>query len=102
MGETFHFWFNVVEAGVWLAISMRFLLYGLKRKTTLKKAFVVFSITLFFFGLSDVIETQTGAWYRPWTLLLLNAVCVLLISGCMIVLFRNRSECERVMNGWGR
>jgi len=61
MIETAHFWFNVVEACIWFAISIRFLLYGLKRITTLKKSFLVFSITLLFFGISDIIETQTGA-----------------------------------------
>jgi glycerol-3-phosphate acyltransferase PlsY len=98
MLEAGHFWFNVIEAGIWVTLATRFLLYALRRPTSLKKAFLVFSTTLFLFGLSDVIETQTGAWYRPWGLFLMKAICVILILGCLIIFFRNRSECERVMN----
>lgn len=29
------------------------------------------------FGVSDIIELQTGAWWRPWWLLLLKAACLL-------------------------
>ena len=31
------------------------------------------------FGLSDWIEVRTGAWGRPWWLLALKAICVLMI-----------------------
>ena len=99
MIETCHFWFNVVEAVIWFALAARFLFFAVKRKSPLKKAFLVFAITLFVFGISDIIETQTGAWYKPWGLFMLKAVCVVLIAGCVGVFFRNRVECERVMNG---
>jgi predicted membrane chloride channel (bestrophin family) len=65
----------------------------------LKTPFLVFSLTLLVFGISDIIETQTGAWYKPLGLFLLKAVCVMLIAGCVFLFFRNRTECERVMNG---
>jgi hypothetical protein len=35
--------------------------------------------TLVAFGISDVVEAQTGAWYEPWWLLAWKAVCILLI-----------------------
>lgn len=28
------------------------------------------------FGLSDIIESQTGAWWRPWWLLVLKGGCI--------------------------
>ncbi len=99
MIEVCHFWFNVIEAGIWFIIGTRFLLYALRKTTNLKKPFLIFSITLFFFGLSDIIETQTGAWYKPWELFLLKAICVILIAGCIIAFLRHRPECERIMNG---
>jgi hypothetical protein len=99
MIETCHFWFNVVEAVIWFVIAARFLFFAVKRETSLKKAFLVFAITFFVFGISDIIEAQTGAWYKPWGLFALKAVCVVLIVGCVCVFFRNRIECERVMNG---
>jgi glycerol-3-phosphate acyltransferase PlsY len=99
MIERFHFWFNVIEAGIWIVLAGWFLFLALKRQSSLKKTFLVFSVTLFFFGISDLIETQTGAWYKPFSLFMMKAVCVLFIAGCLVVLFRNRAECERVMNG---
>jgi glycerol-3-phosphate acyltransferase PlsY len=99
MIETCHFWFNVIEAGIWFALAGWLLFLALKRQSSLKKTFLVFSATLFVFGISDLIETQTGAWYKPFSLFMLKAVCVLFIAGCLVVLFRSRSECEQVMNG---
>jgi len=99
MLETCHFWFNVIEAGIWITMAGWLLFLALRRRSSLKKTFLVFSVTLFFFGISDLIETQTGAWYKPFSLFMLKAVCVLFIASCLFVLFRNRSECERVMNG---
>jgi hypothetical protein len=29
------------------------------------------------FGASDVIEAQTGAWWHPWWLFVMKALCVL-------------------------
>ena len=29
------------------------------------------------FGVSDIVETTTGAWWRPWWLLVWKGVCVL-------------------------
>jgi glycerol-3-phosphate acyltransferase PlsY len=47
MIERCHFWFNVIEAGIWIIMA---------------------------------------GW-------------LLFLAGCLFILFRNRSECERVMNG---
>jgi glycerol-3-phosphate acyltransferase PlsY len=89
----------VIEAGIWIALAGWLLFLAVRRRSSLKKTFFLFSATLFFFGISDLIETQTGAWYKPFSLFMMKAVCVLFIAGCLFVLFRNRSECERVMNG---
>jgi hypothetical protein len=32
--------------------------------------------TLIAFGVSDVIEIQTGAWWRPWWLLVWKGLCI--------------------------
>ncbi len=34
------------------------------------------------FGVSDIFEVFTGAWYRPWPLLLFKAVCVVALIIC--------------------
>lgn len=61
---------NAVEAGLWIAIGVVFAVYGVTRigqdRTALRRrcgfAFAVFVA----FGLSDVVELHTGAWWRPW------------------------------------
>ena len=99
MIEICHFWLNVFEAAIWIVMATWLLYLALRGRSNLKNAFLVFSVTLYLFGISDIVETQTGAWYKPLGLFMLKSVCVLLIAGCLYVLFRNRSECERVLNG---
>jgi glycerol-3-phosphate acyltransferase PlsY len=99
MIETCQFWFNVIEAAIWIALATWLLYLTLRTRSHLKRTLFIFSVTLYVFGISDIIETQTGAWYRPLGLFLLKAICVMFIAGCLFVLFRNRAECERIMNG---
>lgn len=61
MIEICHFWFNVFEAAMWIVMATWFLYLALRGRSTLQKAFLAFSVTLYFFGISDIIETQAGA-----------------------------------------
>ncbi len=66
---------NHIEAGLWILIGLAFLLAAARtgpRRTTCLAAAVAFSL----FGLSDLIEARTGAWWRPWWLLLWKAGCI--------------------------
>ena len=75
--------FNYCEAVLWFTIS---LIVGLRLKKTdvkLKKIAVQTSISFFFFGISDLIEANTGAWWIPWWLLLLKALCILSFVYCL-------------------
>ncbi|MFP4103756.1 sensor histidine kinase [Coleofasciculus sp.] len=49
-------------------------------------------ITFFFFGLSDIIEVQTGAWWRPWWLLVWKSLCVFSMGALLINYLRSRSD----------
>ncbi len=67
---------NQAEAAVWWLIAAVFAWCawsqtGVKRRQCLQ-ALVVF----FAFGLSDLVEIRTGAWWRPWWLLLWKTACV--------------------------
>ena len=68
---------NVVEAALWVVVA-GIVLVKWRHKTA---AFVLVA-----FGISDLVETQTGAWYEPPWLLAWKAACVialLLIVGSM-------------------
>ena len=67
---------NLLEAGLWFAVSL-ILLAKLWRATgRLRRVFAILAAAFFVFGVSDLIESQTGAWWRPWWLLLLKVGCV--------------------------
>lgn len=67
--------FNQFEAGFWFLIALLLLLFYRRR---LPRPWVwLLPLTFAVFGVSDVIEVQTGAWWRPWWLLVMKASCVL-------------------------
>jgi hypothetical protein len=42
------------------------------------------------FGVSDVIEAQTGAWWHPWWLFAMKALCVLGFLGAILQAKKSR------------
>ncbi|MBE7495235.1 MAG: hypothetical protein HS117_09830 [Verrucomicrobiaceae bacterium] len=68
--------FNLGEACLWFVIALLLLFRPPPRLAVtawrwwLPLAFAVF-------GLSDLIESGTGAWWHPWWLLVMKAACVL-------------------------
>ncbi len=66
--------FNQFEAGFWFLIAVLLLLLYRRR---LPRPWVwLLPLTFAVFGVSDVIEVQTGAWWRPWWLLVVKASCI--------------------------
>lgn len=59
---------NDIESGIW--ISMAVVLAVLRRGHPMSWLILVL------FGISDVVEAQTGAWWRPWWLLIWKGGCV--------------------------
>ncbi|MEZ6083758.1 MAG: hypothetical protein R3E58_07400 [Phycisphaerae bacterium] len=67
---------NFVEAGIWISIGIAFACFALTKSPFHKRAFAA-AIVFVLFGVSDVVETQTGAWWRPWWLLCWKGLCIL-------------------------
>jgi len=72
---------NSVEAAVWISIGL-LLLAGAKKAAvnSSRKDVVALSILFVTFGISDVIEVYSSAWWKPWWLLIwktLNAIGLL-------------------------
>ena len=65
---------NVIEAGVWFAMAVVLAVIG--RRSISRHLCWFASTVLVAFGLSDIVESQTGAWWRPWWLLLWKAGCI--------------------------
>ena len=65
---------NYVEAALWSIIGTCFLLHAILKRGGATS--IIASIAFLLFGISDVIETRTGAWWRPWWLLVMKGGCI--------------------------
>ncbi len=77
--------FNRGEAVLWLLIAAIFGAFALRERfrqipIPLYHSLSVVAFTLF--GVSDVIESFTGAWWTPWWLLVLKVACVITFVWC--------------------
>lgn len=70
---------NQLEAGFWIVVGAAFLVAGWRRRSGLGVVLLA-GVTLVLFGFSDLVETQTGAWYKPWWLLLWKGACVITLA----------------------
>jgi hypothetical protein len=74
---------NHIEAAFWALIGLAFAVRGaLVRDAQRASCFWTAGVFLAF-GLSDVVEAWSGAWWRPWWLLVWKGGCL----GVMVVLF---------------
>ena len=89
--------FNYLEAGLWFLIATVLCLAAAKRGTSNPYfgVLVTTAVTFLVFGISDVIEAHTGAWWRPVGLLALKAICILML----LVLYRRYVLIKRHTNG---
>jgi hypothetical protein len=67
---------NLIEAALWLAVSLVFALKAIRANGRLRLAFLILAVSFVVFGITDLIESETGTWWRPVWLLALKASCV--------------------------
>jgi len=56
---------NYIEAGLWLVLGLGAAVQAVRYSGALRRDLVILAVDLIAFGLSDVVETRTGAWWRP-------------------------------------
>lgn len=69
-------YFNVIEAGFWIVIGLGFAVAALRASSKRRTRCLQATVTLVAFGISDIVECYTGAWWRPWWLFAWKALCV--------------------------
>jgi len=79
---------NLVEGILWIVIGACFLVSLLRPAQRGTKP--VAAATFIMFGISDFIEMDTGAWWRPWWLLVWKGICVAAMAGLLIDYLRRR------------
>jgi len=82
---------NYLEALLWGAIAIVFAIAAIKR-WGLRGRCLLLALTFLAFAGSDVVEVQTGAWWRPWWLLTWKAGCVLIMAHEFIRYHRRRKH----------
>lgn len=89
--DEFHAIFNYVEAGFWAVIGLGFLIAHLQKKPhTLLPALLFVA-----FGVTDVIEVRTGAWWRPWWLAVAKCACPAALGLCLFAHYRRTAKNPR-------
>lgn len=82
---------NIIEAFFWMAIGVGFGCCGvyLKMRKHDGRQILALSaaITLVVFGFTDLVEAHTGAWWRPWPLLLWKGLCIISLL-ILFILYR--------------
>lgn len=85
---------NHIEAALWLAIGAGFIAHAVL-KAAFRKECLRAAITFIAFGFSDIVEARTGAWWRPWWLLVWKGACVLVFLLLLIGYIRWRRATAR-------
>ena len=82
---------NLLEAALWLGIAVTATAIAARSGPgRVRSRCLVLAVTLLAFGLSDVVETRTGAWWRPWWLFAWKAVCVCVFLALLAEHYRIR------------
>jgi hypothetical protein len=81
---------NYVEAALWIALGLASLVQGVRSRGVVRRELIVLAVNLIAFGFSDVVETQTGAWWKPPWLLAWKVVCVAVMLVLLILYIKRR------------
>ena len=76
--------FNYVEAGIWFLFTLVLLIGVFKqgKHSPYFRNLIIASFFFLLFGISDIIEAHTGAWWKPLWLLILKGICLIAFVGC--------------------
>lgn len=68
---------NQNEAALWCLIAAALAWYAWRQSGQARRLCVIGAATFLIFGISDLVEIHTGAWWRPWWLAVWKGSCVL-------------------------
>jgi hypothetical protein len=80
---------NRIEAALWFLIALILLITHLFVVARYDALIAAGAFALF--GVSDLIEAHTGAWWHPWWLLVWKACC-LVVFACLLVRHNRRKR----------
>ena len=80
--------FNGLEALLWSVLAVVIAVRFRKSDAGLRQLSSITAALLAAFAVSDVVEMQTGAWWRPVGLLVLKGACVAGLTCCFVAMIR--------------
>ena len=81
---------NYAEAVLWIAIGAFVIVRARRRRGSVPRLHRVLAVALLVFGVSDLVEANTGAWWRPWWLLVWKGACLLVFLMLLIQYAREK------------
>ncbi|MEZ6132029.1 MAG: hypothetical protein R3C59_25485 [Planctomycetaceae bacterium] len=82
------FAFNAFEAVLWTIFGVSLLVRAVTHPSQRGRCLLA-AITFIVFAGSELMEMQTGAWWRPWWLFLWKALCVTSLVVLAVAHYRN-------------
>lgn len=76
---------NYIEAIIWFIFALGFLIVAGQNSSKITKQHYLASINFFLFGISDIVEVQTGAWWHPWWLFLWKSGCIFMMLWLLFI-----------------
>jgi hypothetical protein len=84
---------NYCEAGLWWLVAAAITVAARKWSRTARADGRMWIVVLLIFGASDLIEAHTGAWWRPWWLLVWKGGSLLVMLVLLVrYLLRSRDS----------
>lgn len=86
-------WFriaNYCEAGLWIVLGVIMLVVGVLKRAAARRRALLAAPTFALFGVSDIIEAHTGAWWDPPWLLVWKGLCLVVLAALALSLYRDR------------
>lgn len=68
---------NYIEAIIWFVFAFGFVIVAQQNSGKIKKHSYLAAINFLLFGISDIVEIQTRAWWSPWWLFFWKSGCIL-------------------------
>ena len=81
---------NLIEAGVWFVLALVLLVWAVRVEKCYRPTLLTLAVTIAVFGVSDLVEARTGAWWKPWWLFVWKAACVVIMFLGFLHYFRMR------------
>lgn len=75
---------NLCEVPWWIGCGLFVFAKSLRAGSHDRRRGLLSAVTLVLFGLSDVVELQTGAWWRPWWLPVWKGICIAILVTCAV------------------